>query len=57
MAGTMESKRENSNRSGVSRCWRVLSGIKGPEERTILAVGNLPRGFWGGDHRVKGFVK
>jgi len=35
----MERRRENSKRRGVSRCCRVLGGIKGPERGTMRDVG------------------
>ena len=38
IAGTMESKRENSKRSGVSRCSKV-GGMRGPDEGMMRAVG------------------
>jgi len=39
IAGTMESKRENSKRSGVSHCSKVLGGMRGLEEGIMRAVG------------------
>lgn len=39
IAGTIESKRENSKRRGVSLSWMVVGGTTGLEGRTIRAVG------------------
>ena len=39
IAGTMESRRENSKRSGVNRCWSVFGGTRGPEDGIMRAVG------------------
>ena len=38
-AGTMESRREASNKSGVMACSSVFGGTSGPETGTIRAVG------------------
>lgn len=39
IAGTMESRRDASNKSGVITCSRVFGGTRGPETGTIRAVG------------------
>ena len=39
MAGTMDKRRENSNKRGVRRCCRVFGGTSGPEEGMMRAVG------------------
>jgi len=38
-AGTIESRRDASNNSGVITCSRVFGGTRGPDTGTIRAVG------------------
>lgn len=38
-AGTIDKRRENSKRRGVSFCCRVDGGIRGPDEGIIREVG------------------
>lgn len=37
----MESRRENSKRSGVSRCWSVFGGMSGADAGTTRDVGRF----------------